>query len=137
MPTFRPSARHLYLLALFQLVGGPLVILSVVFFSRLVAKYSADDGVVVGVTQAWQSPEWQKITRALIATTPGPIKASPEGHAEKVKEPGGKVFWQIWTEVDARWSQRPPEAAPSVPLPTLLSAWPDAPPLPPPRCACA
>lgn len=134
MPPFRPSIRHLYLLALFQLVGGPLVILAVVFFSRMVVHQAAEHGLTVGVVKASQSEEWQQVASALSGAACGHTSTGQKDTVPLSKDPGGKLLGLMWEGVTL-----PPDhpSAGEMPPPwvrTLSSAWPHAPPLPPPRC---
>ena len=134
MPPFRPSIRHLYLLALFQLVGGPLVIVAVVFFSSMVAHQAAEPGLTVGVVKASQSAEWQKVASALSGATYGQVPSEKKDPVPVVKDPGGKLLGLMWEGVTL--PQEPPVLCegPHLWVRTLTSAWPHAPPLPPPRC---
>jgi hypothetical protein len=59
MPRLPHKYRPLYLLALFQLVGGPVVLLLVMLFSKLGVHQVAQHGFAEGISQAWNSAEWQ------------------------------------------------------------------------------
>lgn len=135
MPPFRPSIRHLYLLALFQLVGGPLVIVAVVFFSRMVVHQAAEHGLTVGVVKASQSAEWQKVASALSGATYGHVPSGKKDPVPVVKDPGGKLLGLMWEGVTLPKEPPVPCDGPHLWVRTLTSAWPHAPPLPPPRCA--
>jgi hypothetical protein len=135
MPPFRPSIRHLYLLALFQLVGGPLVILAVVFFSRMVVHQAAEHGLTVGVVKASQSAEWQKVASALSGATYGHPSNGQKDPVPVVKDPGGKLIGLMWEGITLPEEQPVPCEGPYLWVRTLTSDWPHAPPLPPPRCA--
>lgn len=66
MTSFSQGTRSLYLLALFQLVGGPIVLLTLMMFSKIAVKnYSADEGVRAGVAKVFQSTEWKTFAVAL------------------------------------------------------------------------
>ena len=134
MPPFRPSIRHLYLLALFQLVGGPLVILAVVFFSRMVVHQAAEHGLTVGVVKASQSAEWQKVASALSGATYGQLPSGKKDPVPVVKDPGGKLLGLMWVGVTLPEEPPVPCDGPHLWVRTLTAAWPHAPPLPPPRC---
>lgn len=133
MAPLRPSIRHLYLLALFQLVGGPLVILAVVFFSRMVVHQAAEHGLKVGVVKASQSAEWQKVASALSGASCGHSSAGQKDPVPVVKDPSGKLIGLVWQGVTLPAEQLVLCEGPHLWVRTLTSAWPHAPPRPPPR----
>jgi len=123
--------RFLYLLALAQLVGGPLVLLQVTLFSKLVISEAPRVGIVEAVSVAWDSPEFQE---SLVATTLPWKNATETGKKEgkaKPDSPALPVF---------PWMAEPPEcdddpAVCGVPghFRIWTPQWPHAPPGPPPR----
>lgn len=125
--------RWLYLLALVQLVGGPLVLLQVTVFCKLTLHEAPHLGVAKAVVSAWHSDDFQAVlvaadvVRKPDSKAPAPIEGS-KSKLEKAKLP--VVPWMVA----------------SVELLCLSShcrivdharvwtpAWPQAPPGPPPR----
>ncbi len=129
MELFRcAKMRPLYLLALLQLVGGPLVLLHVTLFCKLTLHEAPRMGMANAAVAAWESEGFQK---ALLAD------ALPEKHSRK--------------EGDGAKPKPEKQAPPSMDFPTAPAAtatcggtvaerlvtwtprWPNAPPGPPPR----
>lgn len=134
MPPFRPSVRQLYLLALFQLLGGPLVILAVVFGSRLVVTHVAEHGVRAGVAAAWKSAEWEKVAHALTGAVPDAPASKPGKPVPPVKDDGGKLFGECWVNIPLPVTNVTAETDPTLWQMPRLPLWAHAPPAPPPRC---
>lgn len=134
MPKHLHNTRRLYLLALFQLVGGPLVLLPVLLFSKLSVKHVAEHGLTAGITQAWHSEEWQDAVDEVLQGEAGLPATQKDKLPPQTKETKAKLFA---TELDR------PATAPGRWAATGLLPWsrlhetaatrPHAPPSPPPR----
>jgi len=118
--------RPLYLLALFQLVAGPLVLFCVMILCRETAREAADHGVVTAVSMAWKSPGFQ----AALATVERPDVSKrdcpdrdPKADPVKVKMP--PIAWQDAPVVLVNASRR-------IPLLDAAQRWTPVLPLPPP-----
>lgn len=136
MPHFLHNTRKLYLLALFQLVGGPLVLLPVILFSKLSVKHVAEHGLTAGITEAWHSAEWQDAVDEVLQGEAGLPSTQKDKIPVKAKETKAKLFA---TELD-RPVAAPEEMSASILLPWSrsnenASARTHAPPIPPPRWA--
>lgn len=123
--------RFLYLLALVQLVGGPLVLLQVTLFSKLVIREVPRVGVIAAVSIALDSPEFRDTLAD--ATLPRKDAMNPEKKERKSKPDSP-------TAPDFPWmAQRPlcdnDPAVCGVPghFRIWTPHWPHAPPGPPPR----
>lgn len=132
MVKFR-SGKHrlLYLLALAQLVGGPLVLLNVMLFAKLTIQETPRVGIAQAVAEAWHSPVLQES----IAALPWKGSLKPEKHDGKLKPkpdfPSPPSFpWIAGPQEDSEHA-----AVCGVPdhLRTWTPLWPHAPPGPPPR----
>lgn len=123
--------RLLYLLALAQLVGGPVVLLQVTLFSRLVIREAPRVGIAEAVSIAVDSPEF----RESLADAELPRK-----DATKPERKEGKTKPDSPTTPDFPWMVEPPAHSED---PALCGVpehyriwtpqWPNAPPGPPPR----
>ena len=133
MRPFRLQPRHLVLLALFQLVAGPLMLLQVTVFCSLTARETPQQGVAKAVVKAWHSDAFQSL-----------LALSDEGRVEKdhgsLPPDSGKflgakaklnmVVWQLPPVefyrpcVDGVWDPH---------LRAWTPSWPQAPPGTPPR----
>lgn len=137
MARFRSQFRHLYLLALFQLVGGPLVILPLVMVCKVTLTQTAQHGVVEGLRQAPLTKEWQRASVVLLhgeaALPDSHEKNGVPGTPEKFKEGKVKLDLAVWMTAAI---PQPESAAIGRPcwrwLPSA-STWAHAPPGPPPR----
>lgn len=123
--------RLLYLLALVQLVGGPVMLLHVTLFSKLVIREAPRVGVVRAVAFAWDSPEFRE---SLADAAP------PRKDAAKPEKKEGKAKPDSPTTPDFPWMAEPPgddgdPALCGVPGHSRIwtPQWPNAPPGPPPR----
>jgi hypothetical protein len=136
MACLRSKFRHLYLLALFQLVGGPLVLVPMLLMSKAVVRETAQHGVVKGLHEAVVSQEWSEV-REMIQKSGVVSEASSStkapGKQEKAKDGKTKLDFVTWTmpalmEWDGvsvkrlAWEWQP-----------MASSWANAPPSPPPR----
>lgn len=129
----RLKLRSLYLLALFQLVAGPLVLFQVSVLSRMVVRETPVHGITTALNLAWNSPEFQS---ALCDAEPSELVKSkqtiptrdPKSVSVKLEMPC--IDWwdaqQVWVNA-------------STPVPrtdgtrTWTPQWPQPPPGPPPR----
>jgi hypothetical protein len=137
MKHLSPGSRSLYLLALFQLVGGPAVLLVVLLFGKVATRHVSEIGLSPGITKALHCEEWQSATQALLqdgSALPGTSKDSDK-IPEKSKDTKGKLFA---TELEI------PATAPEIAMVGTLevsrvgtdaSTRAQAPPIPPPRLA--
>jgi hypothetical protein len=131
---FTPSAKHLYLLALFQLVGGPLVILAVVVFSKLAVQHVPEQGIQHGFASVLQSAEWQEVLQtALVGSAKQPRKSADTDKLPQPPPEKGKFLAITWDGFMRQSLTQPSMEPPEDKLVDLLSAWPHAPPSPPPR----
>lgn len=123
--------RFLYLLALAQLVGGPLVLLQVTVFCKVALHEAPRVGMAKAAVRAWLSDDFQAV---LVATSPGEKseRNSPpptrDPSLEKAKHP--VVPWHMSPLVLADLSSHCKIADRAR---TWTPAWPQAPPGPPPR----
>jgi hypothetical protein len=125
--------RWLYLLALAQLVGGPLVLLQVAMFCKVTLHEAPEVGIAKATVHAWHSHDFQAVLVTAEVVNKGDIKAPAPTDKSKVKMEKSKL-----------------EAAPHqfgsfafAPLSSHCKvvdrariwtpAWPQAPPGPPPR----
>jgi hypothetical protein len=130
---FPLKLRTLYLLALFQLVAGPLVLFQVSVLSKMVVREAPTHGISKAVSLAWNSPEFQAALSEgelpeLVKSKQTAPTSDPKATLVKVKMPC--IDWQdtrlVWVNA-------------STPVPrtrgarTWTPAWPQPPPGPPPR----
>ena len=127
------NLRFLYLLALFQLVGGPLVLLQLTVFCKVALHEAPHAGMAKAAVFAWQSGDFQAALAApdVVKTgekKSGPVPGGPKLKLEKAKMP--IIPWEA--SVPA-----PPEIAMLCKIAdrarVWTPAWPQAPPGPPPR----
>lgn len=127
------SLRHLYLLALFQLVGGPLILLSVMTVTKIAADHAQQHGFIAGLHTVLQTETWQTAAETVAdqanATQPA---ASSETPAKKL-DTKEKIPAANWMDSAALCAPKLAATPPMWELPWLVSASPQAPPLPPPR----
>lgn len=88
------NKRWLLLLALFQLVAGPLVLLQVMVFCQVAAEKAPEQGIVKAATEAWQSAEFQ---RTLDVASAVHTSRSEVPTPEKTFQPEQtKLFGTLW-----------------------------------------
>jgi hypothetical protein len=133
MSRFCPQARHLYLLALFQLVGGPLVILAVVFFCRMTAQHATDHGVTTGIVKVWQSPEWEAVAQALVGMAQERQRSHAPDTVPPVQDPFGKLVVEVGNLLQVPCPQSTVALPPTGNNGLRDAGWPQAPPSPPPK----
>ena len=123
--------RPLYLLALFQLVAGPLVLFCVMILCQETVREAADHGVATAVSMAWKCPEFQAalatVDRSDLSKKETPHRG-PQEDPVKVEMP--PIAWQATPVVLVNDPRR-------VPLRGIARRWtpvlPVPPPGPPPR----
>ena len=127
----KPTRRQwLYLLALSQLVGGPLVLMQVMVFCRVTAREAPSQGLVKAVSVAWHSEEFQA---QIIASNDQRTHQADSTFPPKKTVGNSKIQGIVSTAL------RAPSIVQSATMKwaswkTLwTSAWPQAPPCPPPR----
>lgn len=124
--------RYLYLLALAQLVGGPLVLLHVTVFCKLTVREAPRMGFAQAAAVALDSDEFRACASAGLPKRETPAKESPESDPkpklEKPSQPPAPWMaeWRIFAH-DVKGAAIAETAR------TWTPAWPNAPPGPPPR----
>ncbi len=125
--------RFLYLLALIQLVGGPLVLFQVTLFCKLTLHEAPRMGMAKAVVHAWVSDDFQAVLADANIAKVDDLKTTPSGKGPKVKFEKTKEPVIPWMAV------RMDLAALAVQRNKVdrerfwTPAWPQAPPGPPPR----
>lgn len=125
--------RSLYLLALFQLVAGPLVLVQVSALGKLTIREASTHGIARAVGIAWKSSEFQ--ANFADAAIPDQVKSKQNAPTSDPKATlaKGKMPWIDWS------ADRLAIMTISIPVPRQdatrwwTPAWPQAPPGPPPR----
>jgi hypothetical protein len=139
MRELKKHARLLYILALLQLVGGPLVIVQTFLVGKVATQAVVEHGWSDGAALVLASPEFDALCQAIeIVVKPGepqPMdRKAPEGKAAFGKSP-----WLPWENSLQRGFFVSSEEC-QVKLPPWqnrwLGTWCHAPPGPPPRCLC-
>lgn len=136
MTCLHSKFRHLYLLALFQLVGGPLVLVPMLLMSKAVVRETAQHGVVKGFHEALVSQEWSEaqemLQRGSIVAEPSSSTKAP-GKKEKAKDGQPKLDFVAWTPPALMEQDGTPVKRPAWEWHPMSSHWANAPPSPPPR----
>lgn len=124
--------RFLYLLALLQLVGGPLVLLHVTVFCKLTTSKTPEMGVAQAAVSAWHAEGFQE---ALLADALFEKGARKEGDGQKPKPDLGKVKQPVVPWEVPRFTLAGRHKKISAPCYGVAwtPLWPNAPPGPPPR----
>jgi hypothetical protein len=127
-----PKMRLLYLLALAQLLGGPLVLLHVTVFCKLTVREVPRVGFTEAAVAALSSDEFRECTEAALPKHDMPAKDSREGDPkpklEKPNQPPAPwVAERIVFAQDVLCTSVTDAALTWTPI------WPNAPPGPPPR----
>ena len=129
----RISARSLYLLALFQLVAGPLVLVAVLTFCKVLVHEAPSQGVVKAVTSAWHSDAVQSL---IDTTCDQPTTDSPaKGPVKKMNTDTGKFIAIAWDLAAPHLNHLLKATPPHDWVATWTPASPEAPPGTPPRVA--
>lgn len=125
--------RLLYLLALVQLVGGPLVLFQLTLFCKLTLNETPRIGMAKAAVHAWQSDDFQAALVSAQMPTVDDLKTTPSGNCPKVKIEKAKEPVIPWMAVPIN----PAVLAVRCETPDRerfwTPAWPQAPPGPPPR----
>lgn len=126
--------RYLYLLALAQLVGGPLVLLHVTVFCKLTVREAPRVGFVEAAAVALDSDEFRACASAGLPKRETPAKESPESDPKpKLEKPSQPPA--PWMAERRIFAHDVKGAAIAETARTWTPAWPNAPPGPPPRWA--
>jgi hypothetical protein len=139
MACLRSKFRHLYLLALFQLVGGPLVLVPMLLMSKAVVRETAQHGVVQGFHEAVMSREWSEVREmmqggnGIAPELSSSTKAPAPGKQEKAKDGKPKVDFVTWTMPALMELEGVAVKRPAWEWQPMASSWANAPPSPPPR----
>ena len=133
MSRFPLKPRALLLLALFQLVAGPLVLLQVTVFCSLTVREAPRTGVTAAIVKAWKSETFQTLLTPSHNNRMQADNRSLPGSDDKVGH--AKVKFYLLT-----WHLREFASLPPAKLgdnhglgKTWTPAWPQAPPGTPPR----
>jgi len=128
------NLRWLYLLALFQLVAGPLVLVTVLTFCEITVREAPTQGLTEALSSAWHSPEVQALMENAKglpnndSNAPLPVDSS--------RQDGKKVIWSVWPKPALTGRTTLVEGTAAFAwLSVWTPAWPQAPPGPPPRVA--
>ncbi len=125
--------RWLYLLALAQLVGGPLVLLQVTVFTKLTLHEAPRMGVAKAAVHAWHSDDFQAVLTAadVVRKDHSKSPAPTDGSTPKVEKAKMPVVPWMGAPVSLAALSR---HCPIVDHARIWTpAWPQAPPGPPPR----
>ncbi|QIF01808.1 hypothetical protein [Roseimicrobium sp. ORNL1] len=140
MACLRSKFRHLYLLALFQLVGGPLVLVPMLLMSKAVVRETAQHGVVQGLHEVVVSQEWSEVREmiqkgGIVSELSSSTKAPAPGKQkqEKAKDGKPKLDFVTWTMPALVELEGLPVKRPGWEWQPMASSWANAPPSPPPR----
>lgn len=128
------NLRWLYLLALFQLVAGPLVLVTVLTFCEITVRETPTQGLTEALSAAWHSSEVQ----SLIQNATGvPVDDSNAPlPVDSGRQEGKKMTWCVWQKPTIKdWTWPVENTAGFTRLSVWTPAWPQAPPGPPPRVA--
>ncbi|WP_411826146.1 hypothetical protein [Luteolibacter sp. AS25] len=125
--------RFLYLLALLQLIGGPLVLLNITVFSKITLQETPRLGLTRAAATAWKSPEFQTVLTASVSNQQNKVHKDGSDDGKRVKP-------TLQKQPDIPW-QRPQNFLCAEYLRTGIMenlqswtpAWPNAPPGPPPK----
>jgi len=135
MNRFSRRARILCLLALLQVVGGPLVLVGVATLGKVLVKQTAEHGVATGVSRAMESEDWRGACELIADAVAGqPDQKAPDGKptSKDLKSKMVSIAWAGTLALPVRPAEVEPPGRDPVPL---ISAWPNGPPVPPPRRA--
>jgi hypothetical protein len=127
--------KFLYLLALFQLVAGPLVLLQFTVFCKLTVPEIPRQGLVVAVEKSWQSGEFQTVLKLPEATVDADTKSPLPGSDPPAKAlMKAKMPCIAWAGDFSALAVPASELVPCADWARVWTpAWPQAPPGPPPR----
>jgi hypothetical protein len=123
--------RFLYLLALAQLVGGPLVLLQVTVFCKVALHEAPRVGMAKAAVRAWQSDDFQSVLVAADGIRSKDSKSLPPTGDPKLEK--AKLPMIPWEPAALVLSQLSDHCGIADRARTWTPAWPQAPPGPPPR----
>ncbi|MFD2258085.1 hypothetical protein ACFSSA_15495 [Luteolibacter algae] len=127
--------RFLYLLALAQLLGGPIVLLHITLFSKMVLTEAPDVGFANAIQEAWLSEAFQhSFTKATLAA-PDKFSTTSEQKKSLHKKDVRKDPFTSWFFATNLFPPFSVECLTANHIRTWTPAWPNAPPGPPPRMA--
>lgn len=124
--------RFLYLLALLQLVGGPLVLLHVTVFCKLTLGEAPRMGVAAAAVKAWKTDGFQE---ALANDFSPERKGHRDGETPKPEPDKAKQPPIPWSNPARRAFADDVNQSIAERAVTWTPRWPNAPPGPPPRFA--
>lgn len=124
--------RTLYLLALLQLLGGPVVLLHVTVFCKLTVSEAPRIGITEAAFDALASEEFRECAHAGLPKRDTPAKENREGDPKpKLEKPNQPPApWMVEHRIFAHDVK---STAIAETVRTWTPAWPNAPPGPPPR----
>lgn len=125
--------RWLYVLALVQLVGGPLVLFQVSLFCKLALHEAPQVGVAKAAGLAWKSEKFQAALAAAEVVVAKVEKSSPGGDGPKAKTDPVKLPWIAWLAPRTMALTGGSHCKVVDLARTWTPGWPQAPPGPPPR----
>jgi len=133
MKRFTFQFRHLFLLALFQLVAGPLVLLQVSVFCSLTVREAPRQGLAVAAVKAWHHPTFQSLLAASNTSGLELDKRLPAGNDGNTAPAKVKLHFLAWLPLPALCQSPVKLTDWTDPASHWTPAWPQAPPGPPPR----
>lgn len=125
--------RWLYLLALAQLVGGPLVLLQVTVFTKLALHEAPRMGVAKAAVHAWHSEDFQAVLTATDVARKNDSKAPAPTEGPKPKLEKAKLPVVPWMTAPVSLACPSSHCRIVDHARIWTPAWPQAPPGPPPR----
>ena len=125
--------RYLYLLALAQLVGGPLVLLQVTVFCKLALHEAPRVGMARAAAGAWNSSAFQATLTATAIAKAGETRTLPPTGDSKLKLEKTKLPVIPWEPSPLVFSVLSRHCKIADRARTWSPAWPQAPPGPPPK----
>ena len=125
--------RFLYLLALVQLVGGPLVLLQVTVFCKMTLHEAPRVGMAKAAVRAWQADNFQTVLAAADGVRSKDSKSLPPNADPKLKLEKAKLPMIPWEPAPLVLSVLADHCKIADRARTWTPAWPQAPPGPPPR----
>ncbi|RYD20540.1 MAG: hypothetical protein EOP88_14690 [Verrucomicrobiaceae bacterium] len=125
--------RWLYLLALAQLVGGPLVLLQVTVFTKLTLQETPRMGVAKAAVHAWHSGDFQTVLSAADVARKNDSKAPAPVDGPQPKLEKAKLPVVPWMSAPVSLACLSSHCSIVDHARVWTPAWPQAPPGPPPR----
>jgi hypothetical protein len=134
MDLFRTrNLRLLYVLALAQLVGGPLVLLQLTLFCKLTLQETPHVGMARAAVQTWHSDDFQTALTAGISTAPCETKSKPPARDPQPDPEKAKPPVIPWAAGNLALIAPREDSEAGLRSKFWTPAWPHAPPGPPPR----